>query len=145
MVRKVQGVLAGGVALFALAALIHAGLIPGYQHREALVAESIIAAVLAVGLVISWARPAWTRPAALVAQSFGLLGTLVGAFTIVIGIGPRTVLDVIIHIAMLALLGWGLVLAWRPADRSGQAPSSWPTSWSTQALPSGSLKSVKEL
>ncbi len=113
MVRKVQGVLAGGVALFALAALIHAGMIPGYNHREALIAEALIAVVLGVGLVISLIRPSWTRPAALLTQSFGLLGTLIGAFTIVIGIGPRTVLDVVIHIAMLALLLWGLVLAWR--------------------------------
>lgn len=108
------------VALFAAASLLHGGsLLAGYEHREARIAESVIALVLLAGLVASWVRPTWTRRAALLAQAFALLGTLVGAFVIAIGVGPRTVLDIALHAAMLILLVWGLVVAGRArADAS---------------------------
>lgn len=97
------------VASFAIAALIHAGiLITGYEHAKARIAESVIAAVLFAGAAIIWARPAATRQVALGAQGFALLGTLVGGLTIIIGIGPRTVPDIVYHIAILVLLVWGL-------------------------------------
>jgi hypothetical protein len=50
-----------------------------------------------------------------VAQGFALLGTLVGIFTIIVGVGPRTTPDVIYHIAMVGLLVWGLATAARAA------------------------------
>lgn len=42
------------------------------------------------------------------AQGFALLGTCVGIFTIIVGIGPRTVPDYILHLCMVTLLVWGL-------------------------------------
>ena len=42
-----------------------------------------------------------------------LLGTLVGLFTIAIGIGPQTVPDVAYHLVLLAALAAGLVVAVR--------------------------------
>jgi hypothetical protein len=63
--------------------------IRGYEHRQARIAESVIAAVLLAGLAWSWLRPAWTRRTGLAVQGFALLGTLVGAFTIAIGIGAQ--------------------------------------------------------
>ena len=42
-----------------------------------------------------------------------LLGTLVGVFTIIIGIGPRTKPDIAYHVAIVAVLIWGLVAAAR--------------------------------
>src|SRR6266508_4204621 len=103
---------------FVAAALVHFGLLlDGYEHRRARIAESVIALVLLAGLVVAWMRPASTRDAAVAAQGFALVGTLVGAFTIAIGVGPRTALDVVYHIAILALLTWGLVVAVRtPSD-----------------------------
>jgi hypothetical protein len=103
-------------ASFAIAALIHSGLlISGYQHRAARNAESVIAAVLLAALAGTWARPASTRAFGLAGQGFALLGTTVGLFTVAIGIGPRTVLDVVYHISIYLVLLWGLfvTLRWR--------------------------------
>jgi prepilin signal peptidase PulO-like enzyme (type II secretory pathway) len=101
-------------ATFVAAALIHFGvLLDGHQHREAAVAESVIAAVLLTGSALTWIRPAWTRRVGLGAQGFALLGTLVGLFTIAIGIGPRTVPDIVYHIAIVVVLVWGLVVSKR--------------------------------
>ena len=99
---------------FFLAASIHGGyLVPGYQHRAARIAECVLGLVLVAGLTVSLLRPALTRPAGLAAQGFALLGTLVGIFTIIVGVGPRSTPDVIYHIAMVGVLLWGLVVALR--------------------------------
>jgi hypothetical protein len=101
-------------ASFVVAALVHSGvLIQGYAHQEARTAEGVIAIVLLVGLALTWIRPAWTRQVGLAAQGFALLGTLVGVFTIAIGVGPRTVLDVAYHISIVIVLMWGLIVAAR--------------------------------
>jgi hypothetical protein len=108
-------------ASFAAAALTHLGvLVRGYEHGAAATAESVIAAVLLVGLGVTWVRPPWTRAAGLAAQAFALLGTLVGLFTIAIGIGPRTAPDLAYHAAILLVLAWGVVVAARaPGDLAG--------------------------
>jgi hypothetical protein len=105
-------------ASFALAGLVHFGvLVDGYEHRQASVAESSIAVVLLVGFGLTWLWPGRTRLIGLAAQAFALLGTLVGAFTIAVGVGPRTVPDIAYHLAILATLVSGLVVAARaPAD-----------------------------
>jgi hypothetical protein len=103
---------------FLAASLIHGGLlIQGHEHREARIAETVIAVVLLVGLAATWIGPRWARRAGLAAQGFALLGTSVGIVTIVIGIGPRTVLDIVYHIAIVIVLVLGLVAATRlPSD-----------------------------
>jgi hypothetical protein len=99
---------------FFIAALIHSGmLVTGYEHWQARTAESVIAAVLFIGLIVSLARPVWTRTAGLYAQGFALLGTLVGIFTIIVGVGPRTAPDVIYHICIVIVLVWGITVAAR--------------------------------
>jgi hypothetical protein len=101
-------------ATFLVAALIHFGvLLDGYQHRQAGIAESVIGIVLLAGLTFTWIRPRAFRAAALTAQGFALLGTLVGIFTIVIGVGPRTVPDVVYHVAIVLVLVSGLNVARR--------------------------------
>lgn len=112
MTRTIRRLMLVEAGFFALAALIHAGaIVPGYEHREARIAETLIAVVLLVGLAAGWARPVWTRGASLAAQGFALFGTLVGIFTIVVGVGPRTVPDVVYHIGIVILLMWGLRMA----------------------------------
>jgi hypothetical protein len=97
---------------FAVASLIHSGkLIRGYEHPQARIAEGVIASVLFVGLVLTGIRPTWLRKVGLWAQGFALLGTLVGIFTIVIGVGPRTVLDIGYHIGIVVVLVLGLRIA----------------------------------
>ncbi len=101
---------------FFIAALIHGGhLVPGYAHRAARIAETVLALALVTGLAVSLLRPARTRGAGLAAQGFALLGTLVGILTIVVGVGPQSTPDLIYHLGMVGLLGWGLATAARRA------------------------------
>jgi hypothetical protein len=122
--QRIRAFLLLEAAAFVAAALAHSGvLVDGYEHREARVAESVIALVLLGGLMLTWIRPAWTREAGLAAQGFALLGTLVGVFTIVVGVGPRTAPDIVYHLGIVAVLIWGLVVAVRtPAHEARQPP-----------------------
>ncbi|HEV7609804.1 MAG TPA: hypothetical protein VGO61_20885 [Steroidobacteraceae bacterium] len=109
---KLRFFLAAEVALFALASLVHRGaLVSGYEHSKAAIAETVIAAVLLAGLLLSLIRPWSIRAYALLVQGFALLGTLVGVVMIAIGVGPRTAPDLALHAAMLTTLGFGLVVA----------------------------------
>jgi hypothetical protein len=118
MVRLVRSFLAVEVLVFGIASLIHTGvLMRGYEHSEAATAEAVIAIVLAVGLIAASVRPASSRGIGLAAQAFALLGTMVGLFTIAIGIGPRTPLDLTLHSSMIALLVTGVVLVFRQRVR----------------------------
>jgi hypothetical protein len=107
---------------FVVAGLIHFGVLThGYEHRQAAIAESAIAVVLLIGWGLTWVWPARTRLIGLAAQTLALLGTLVGVFTIAIGVGPRTVPDVAYHIAIVVTLVCGLVIAARaPTVRARQ-------------------------
>jgi hypothetical protein len=99
---------------FALASLVHFGvLVSGYEHPKARVAESIIAAVLLVGLMLTIASPTRTRTISLAVQGFALLGTFVGVFTILIGVGPQSLPDIIFHVSIIGLLLWGIITARR--------------------------------
>lgn len=101
-------------ATFAIAALIHSGvLITGYAHQQAAIAEGVITLVLLVGVAVTWIRPAWLWHAGVAAQGFALLGTLVGMFTIAVGIGPRTIPDIAYHIGIVIVLVWGLRVTMR--------------------------------
>ena len=98
-------------AVFGSAALIHAGILMSvYEHRAARTAESVIALVLLAGLVGTAIAPQSSRGIGLGAQAFALFGTAVGIFTIAIGVGPRTMLDLTLHTGMVLLLVIGLVL-----------------------------------
>jgi hypothetical protein len=99
-------------ATFFLAAQIHMGfLIVGFAHRNASIAESVIAAVLFGGLLLTLFIREWARNVGIVVQSFALMGTLVGIFTIIVGVGPRTVPDVLYHIAIVLVLAVGIAVA----------------------------------
>ena len=97
------------ILLFWVAAAVHAGvLIGGWEHREAATAETVIGSVLLVSLVLTFIVPERMRIIALVAQTFALIGTLVGLFTIAIGVGPRTTPDLVTHALMIIALVMGL-------------------------------------
>jgi hypothetical protein len=122
--RTIRLLLFFEAAAFLVAALIHFGLfIGGYEHRRAGTAESVIAVVLLVGGLLTWVRPSSARGVGLAAQAFALLGTLVGIFTIAIGVGPRTAPDIAFHAGLVVVLVSGLSLVWRgrssgPAQRA---------------------------
>ena len=113
MSETIQFLLAFESAAFVVAALVHFGFLAnGYEHTKAGIAETVIGTVLALGLIIVLIRPRLTRLIGLVVQGFPF-GTLVGAFTIIIGVGPRTLPDALYHVAIVILLAWGLMVTWR--------------------------------
>jgi hypothetical protein len=114
VIGAVRLFVAAEAVTFLVAASIHRGfLLSGYQHQAASVGESVIAIVLFIALLLTWIRPTNTRLFGLVGQGFAFLGTLVGLFTIAIGVGPRTVPDVTYHALILAVLAWGLIVTYR--------------------------------
>jgi hypothetical protein len=105
--------LAAETALFAVASLVHAGILAsGFEHARAMIAEGVIGAVLGLGLLALLIWPARGPIIALSVQGFALLGTLVGAFTIAIGVGPQTRGDAVFHVVLLLVLLTGLLTAW---------------------------------
>ena len=121
--RAIRFFLLFEAATYLGAALSHFGIfVGGYEHRAAGTAESVIATVLLAGLAATWIAPAFTRGTGLAAQTLALLGTLVGLFTIAIGVGPRTVPDLAYHVSIVAVLISGLVVARRTL--SGARPSA---------------------
>jgi len=125
---SIRLLLFGEAIVFLIAAFVHTGLwIDGYRHREARIAESVLAGALYVGLGLSWWRPLWARTAGLAVQGFVLVGTLIGMLTIVVGVGPQTIPDILYHLGMVGLLSWGLLYTIRtPAGPSEEADQSWP-------------------
>ena len=117
MIRVIRTFMILEAGAFLAAASIHFGLwMEGYGHQKAGIAESVIGTVLLAGLSATWIRPGSTRGFGLAGQGFALLGTLVGIFTIAIGVGPRTVPDVVYHIVMVTGLVCALLVTsrWRP-------------------------------
>jgi len=99
---------------FSVAVLVHFGLLTGgYEHRKAAIAESAIAVVLVLGFAFSWIRPERIPAIGMATQGFALLGTLVGVFTIAVGVGPRTIPDIAYHIGIVVVLMVGLGVAMR--------------------------------
>jgi hypothetical protein len=96
------------------AVLVHLGVwLDGYAHREAAIAERVLALVLLSGLAATVLVPRASRGIGIAVQGFALLGTCVGIFTMIIGVGPRTLLDVAIHVALVAVLVTGLIVTVR--------------------------------
>lgn len=107
--------LAFEAVLFITASLVHAGVIlPGFEHARAATAEGVIGAALALGVVGCFVLPQRVREIALATQAFALLGTMIGLFTVIIGIGPRTTPDYLFHTALLVTLAAGLAWFYRP-------------------------------
>jgi len=112
--QLIRSILALEAAAFGAAALVHSGtLIQGYEHSKAATAESVIGMVLLIGLIASVTIPRSSRTVGLAAQAFALLGTFVGIFTIAIGVGPQTKLDIAFHVVLVAALLSGLVVVAR--------------------------------
>ena len=112
--RMLRGFLLLEAGLLGAAALVHGGLLlRGHVHGPARIAEAVIAAVLLAAWALSLAWPGRTRKLALLGQSFALIGTLVGLFTIFIGIGPQSAPDLVFHLALVTLLLAGLYFARR--------------------------------
>jgi hypothetical protein len=96
--------------ILVIAALTHFGfLAAGWEHAQAGMAETVLATILALGFLATLAWPAKQRLIGLMAQGAALVGTLNGLFLVAIGVGPRTVLDIVYHAILIAVLVWGLI------------------------------------
>ncbi len=128
MNAQIRTLLLVEAATYVIVALVHFGVLTtGFEHRQAGAAESLIAAVLLVGLALTWTHVASARTIGLAAQGIALAGTLVGVFTIAIGVGPRTVPDIAYHITIIAVLVGGLILAWRAPRQPFTPPTRMPS------------------
>src|SRR5438093_728147 len=67
------------------------------------------------------------RTIGLAVQEIALVGTLIGVFTIAIGVGPRTVPDIAYHLTIIAVLVGGLILAWRAPRQPFTPPTRMPS------------------
>lgn len=112
MHRVLRRFLSVQFALFALGVLVHT-FVSSHQHGRAATAETVIGLVLLAGLVATFVVPARARAMAVAVQGFALLGTMVGIVTIVVGIGPRSAFDFVLHGTMIATLVAGLAAARR--------------------------------
>ena len=111
---KIRSWLLLQIAILLSMVSIHFGLlIGGYRHRSAGTAELLIAVVLVAGLLVTWTPTPWSRRLATGAQYFGILGVLGGLLTTVLGIGPRTMLDLTLNGALLLTLIAGLAITRR--------------------------------
>jgi hypothetical protein len=126
MTPWVRWLLALEAAAFGVAALVHAGvLLRGYEHWKAATAESVIGLVLLAGLVACLIAPRSSRAVGLAALAFALVGTLIGIFTIAIGVGPRSSFDISLHAAFVLSLVAGLVVVAR-GSAMGRRPAAQP-------------------
>ena len=127
----VRGFLLVQIAMFLALVTIHVGLlVDGYRHPAAGTTEVVIAVVLVFGFLLTWTPPPWSQRAATAAQSFGTLGVLLGLFTITLGIGPRTILDLSLDVVLLLTLTAGLATTKRAA---GHVQAAWMASLAKQA------------
>jgi hypothetical protein len=110
---------------FVTAALTHFGvLMGGYRHHPAGVAEAVIGTVLLIGLALTYFFPAAVRVIGLAIQGFALLGTLVGMYTIIIGVGPRTMPDLVYHAVIVIVLVFGLFTTARARNSLTEEPEA---------------------
>jgi hypothetical protein len=111
-------IMAVAAASLLVAAAFHSGtVIPGPLDTAAYY-ETGIAVILVVGLVQTFVAPSAARWIGVVALAISLAGASVGLYLALRGLGPNTVPDIVYHVALVALLLIGLVVAWRVPPQS---------------------------
>jgi hypothetical protein len=85
----------------------------------------VIGAVMLLGLGLTWPSARRQILIGFLTLAFGLLGTLVGMFTIVIGVGPQTTADIVYHVLLVTLLVVGIVIAWKAYRDSPDSDPAW--------------------
>jgi len=100
-----------------VAAALHAGLVLPGPFNDAAMYETGVASVLIVGLGLTFIEPAWARWGGLGASVLALAGASIGLYIALRGLGPNTVADIVYHVALIALLLVGIVVAWRVPTR----------------------------
>ena len=119
MTSALRLTLAAAALSLLVAAGLHAGLVLPGRFDDAAMYEAGVAVVLLVGFGLTFVGPAWARWGGLAASIVALAGASIGLYMALRGIAPNTVLDLVYHVALMALLLAGIVAAWRvpPASR----------------------------
>jgi hypothetical protein len=121
MTAALRLVMAVAAASLLVAAALHAGLVIPGPFDQAAMYETAFAVVLIVGLLLTFLGPTWARWAGLVATAIALVGASIGFYVALIGLGPNTTLDIVYHVALIALLVIGIGMAWRVPTRGSPA------------------------
>lgn len=111
--RTLRALLTVEAASLLIAAALHAGLMIRGPFDQAAIYESSIGVILLIGLGVTLIRPNAARVAGLATQALALAGACLGLYLALRGIAPDTPLDILYHVALIALLVGGLVVAWR--------------------------------
>ena len=119
-IRTLRILLLIDIASLVVVAAIHAGVLGG-PFEQASVYEAAVAAVLAIGLALTWAGPAVARWGAFVAQLLALFGVGTGIYMASRGMAPNTPLDLAYHAVAVVLLLAGLLVALRMPPSSDAA------------------------
>jgi hypothetical protein len=106
-----------------VAAALHAGLIIPGPFDSAAPYETGVAVILLVGLGITFIGGTAARWGALAALVLALGGASIGLFLALRGLAPNTVPDIVYHVALVAALLVGIVLAWRLDSVDARAPA----------------------
>lgn len=113
-IRTTRIFIAVAAASLIVASLIHLGvLVESNLPQQAGRSEAVIGSAMLVGLALTWLSGRKGLWAGVVSLAFGLLGALVGLFTIVVGERPGTVGEVVYHLSLVAVVVAGLVVASR--------------------------------
>jgi hypothetical protein len=113
MTNALRFILAATALSLLVAAALHAGIVIPGRFDDAAMYETGVAVVLLIGLGLTFLGPAWARWGGLAATVVALAGASIGLYMALRGIAPNTVLDTVYHVALIALLLVGIVVAWR--------------------------------
>lgn len=114
-------------ATFCVAAALHLNAriplgfvtVRGERVGQAAIAELVIAGALVFGALVVLGRPADARPLACFVTGFAIFGVIVGLTGIALGFGPRTIPDLVYHIAIMIvlLISFGVLMNRRRTGR----------------------------
>lgn len=106
-----------------VAAALHAGLIIPGPFDTAAQYETGVAAILLIGLGITFVGGDTARWGAVASQVLALAGAGIGLFLAIRGVAPNTLPDIVYHVALVAVLTAGIVVAWRLGSTAAPAAS----------------------
>lgn len=122
MIRTTRIFIGVGAASLIVASLIHLGvLMESDLPQQVGRSEVVFGTGMLVGLALTWLSGRKRLWAGVVSLAFGLLGALVGVFTIVVGERPSTFGEVVYNLSLAAVLVAGLVVASRALSGASKA------------------------
>ena len=113
MIGTLRGIMVLAAASLLVAAALHTGLVIEGPTDQAAMYETGVAVVLLIGLGLTFIGPALARWGGLAALVLALAGASIGLYLALRGLGPNTPLDIAYHFALVALLLFGITVAWR--------------------------------